>query len=297
MANLSKFDVLAHMGFEKDPFKVTDYSTMDATRIHRILGIAMDTRAWIAIVGERGIGKSSSVRESLKRHDALIVRVHSTDGVLISDIEFALILDLSNEAPKQKKEVRRRQLRRILGEASMKKNIVVVIEGAHRLHNMTIRAIKNLRELEWMGESGLFSVVLIGQSDPLSYVGLAEVRLRSDTIQMKGMTADECIAYIQNTVGRCFSDDAIALIAGMSDSNNFLSLQNHLITLMGKAIAKGKDSVDEKDVRDHYEIKDKIQKKKDIQAKKTMQVTQTQAKEQGNEAIRAMFKKTGTDDK
>jgi len=250
MANVSRLELLVSLGFSRDPFSVVDFETGDSVRIRRILEMAVKSRAMVSIVGDRGAGKSMAVNAALKNMGARQVVVRSADKsrVLISDIEQAMILDLSEEHPRRGREIRARQLRRVLGEFSRKQPVVVVIEEGHRLHGQTLRSLKTLRELDWMGESELFTVVLIGQSNPMNKAGVAEVRLRSDCIQMKGLTTAEVKEYARATVGRVFSDEALAELPALPGSSNFLDLQQTLVALMARAFVAGRDRVEREDV-------------------------------------------------
>lgn len=248
--NISRLELLIHMGFEQDPFKGVDFTTSDGMRIEKILNMAVKSNAMISIVGDRGAGKTRAVTGALKKMEAQLVIVRSVDKsrVLIGDVEQAMILDLTEERPKRYKELRSRQLRRILGEASRQKDIVVIIEEAHRLHGMTLRALKTLRELDWMGETELFTCVLLGQSDPMNKPGVAEVRLRSDTVRMHGLSKKEIAGYVREVMGRVFEDDAAGAVSQLSATDNFLDLQNRLIALMGSAAVAGRDTVTIEDI-------------------------------------------------
>lgn len=251
MANMSRLELFVNLGFTSDPFAATDFSTSDSVRVRRILEMAVKAHAMVSIVGHRGIGKTRAVNAALKDLGARQVTVRSADKtrVLISDIEQAMILDLSEEHPRRGREIRARQLRRVLGEASRKQPVVVVIEEGHRLHGQTLRALKTLRELDWMGESELFTVVLVGQSDPMNKAGVAEVRMRSDCIRMQGLTTSEVRKYIRETVGQVFTDKAIDEMAPMPEASNFLDLQQLLTNLMCRALMAGRDQVEPEDVR------------------------------------------------
>jgi type II secretory pathway predicted ATPase ExeA len=250
MANLSKLELLVNFGFKNDPFKSIQFKTGDGLRIKRILDMAVKSNAFVSIVGNRGAGKTRAVATALKDMNALPVVVRSADKarLLISDIEQAMLLDLSEEKPKRGREVRSRQLRRVLGEASRKQFIVVIIEEGHRLHGMTLRALKTLREIDWMGETELFSVVLLGQSDPMNKAGMAEVRLRADSVEMYGLSKSEIAAYIEKTVGHIFETAAIDLISAMPEARNFLDLQNIIINLMRLAATHGRKQVTQTDI-------------------------------------------------
>jgi len=94
-----------------------------------------------------------------------------------------------------------------------------------------------------MGKKELFSVVLVGQSDPMSKRGVSEVRLRSDSVHMRGLTKGEVAGYIQSTVGHVFTDDAITRISDLAESSNFLELQEVLVCLMGDMLGSGEEKV------------------------------------------------------
>lgn len=252
--NISKLETFVNFGFSRDPFKGVVCDTADAIRIGRILKVAVQSGAIVSIVGARGYGKTEAVDTALKQLDVQVVTVRAADKarLLISDVEYAMIFDLSDEKPKRSKEVRARQLRRVLGEASRKGKILVVIEEAHRMHGMTLRALKTLREMDWMGRRELFSVALIGQSDPMGKPGVSEVRLRSDSVFMNGLTPSESLDYISATVGRVFTDDAIMEVSKHRNANNFLDLQDLLVGLMARALLGGKKMVDQALVQEAF---------------------------------------------
>ena len=250
--NLSKIELLAEFGFNYDPFDDDGLETADRIRLKRILAISIQSRGMVSVVGDRGIGKTKAVKAALVNLDALVVKIRPADKerLLISDIEQEIIFKLSDDQPRRGKVIRTRQLRRILGEASRKKKVVVVIEEGHRLHGQTLRSLKSLRELDWMGEENLFSVILVGQSDPMNKPGVSEVRLRTDCIQMHGLVGDEIKQYIERTVGSAFEDETIEFLAKSLKRANFLDLQQVLVDCMFRAMAAGRDMVTLEDLGD-----------------------------------------------
>lgn len=289
--NLSRLELLVNFGFKQDPFKI-DFQTADRLRIRRLLKPAIKSRAIVSIVAERGCGKTKTVYSELKELDVqqVVVRTADKQRLLITDIEQAMILDLSDEKPKRGREIRARQLRRIIGQASRKRSIVVVIEEAHTLHGMTLRALKGLRELDWMGETELFTVILIGQSDPMNKAGMSEIRLRSNTVFMHGLTASETEGYIHATVGGVFAEDAAKAVSALPDASNFLDLQNILATLMGSAFVSGREAVTHEDIEDVYGIKPDSKKQKDRKTGKQLM------HESGNDKIRTVLSRRPVED-
>jgi type II secretory pathway predicted ATPase ExeA len=241
VGKLSRLETFVNIGFADDPFRSFSIETADSIRVRRILEMAVKARAVVSIVGDRGIGKSRSVMGALRQMGVKVITVRSADRarILITDIEQAMVIDLSDETPRRGREIRARQLRRIIGQASRTQRVVLVIEEGHRMHGQTLRAIKNLRELDWMGETELFTVVLIGHSDPMSKPGLAEVRLRSDAVRMHGLTKKDVVRYVEGTVGEVFAPKAIEAVADLDGTRNFLDLQSVLVDLMGAAVTHG----------------------------------------------------------
>ncbi len=253
MTEMSRLEILAEMGYSRDPFEGFFMETADSLRLKRVMKMAIDSRAMLSIVADRGFGKTTAF--DLIFREIAVHKVHlmtpDKERVVVSDIEKGLILGLSNEPCKRTKEVRARQIRRILGEATKERPVVLVLEEAHRMHGQTLRALKTFREMEWAGKSPLFTVVMIGQYDPMRKKGVDEVRLRTDSLRMKGLTASEVAQYIKGTVGRSFEPDAIDAICRLPQGRNFLDLQEALIALMGKALQSGAKKVSPLDV---YEI-------------------------------------------
>lgn len=251
---MCRYELLDILGFSRDPFKSVKHETADALRIRRIMKIAVADHAMISIVGDRGVGKSTAIRDALSDVSATLIFVDPADRerVTIGDVEKEMILGLSDEKPKAGRVVRSKQLRRVAGEAAHKNEVVLVIEEAHRLHSQTLRSIKTLREMEWMGKRDLFTVVFVGQSDPMTKAGVSEVRLRSDSVYMQGLTGSEITAYITDTVGSLFSENVAEDVAAMSGARNFLDLQDRIYTLMARAVVNGRDHVVKEDVAEEF---------------------------------------------
>lgn len=254
MSEASRLEILAEYGYSKDPFRLFRMETADYLRLKRVVKMAIDSSAMISVVASWGFGKTSALDLVFREIDAKVVRLQTPDKerVVVSDIEKGLILGLSNESCKRTKEVRARQIRRILGEASKEKPVVLILEEAHRMHSSTLRALKTFREMDWMGRSPLFTVIMVGQYDPMRKRGVDEVRLRTDSVVMKGLTGSEVKDYIKHTVGRHFEEDALEAIARLDESRNFLDLQEIVLNVMRKALENGSKKVTSLEVFEVY---------------------------------------------
>jgi len=251
MSSMTRLETFVNLGYKADPLSKARFETSDGMRVRRILTMAVESRAMVSIIGERGIGKTEAINTALDRIGVKRVNVERAqrERLTIADIETAIILDLSDESPKRSGETRSRQLRRIVGEASRKQRVVVCIEEAQRLHSSTLRSLKTLREIEWMGERELFTVVLIGQSDPMNRAGVSEVRLRTDCVRMQGLTIGEAGGYVNQTTGKHFDPAAIDALAELPQARNYLELQGVVVDLLSHALTDGREIVSADDVR------------------------------------------------
>ncbi len=252
---MKMLEVLDAYGLRKIPFPSVYMQTADSLKIGRLLGMAMSAKRTIAVVGDRGIGKTWAIEAALKGKDCHIVHCerNNKERMLIDDIERDLISALGNgENPRRMGQARGSQIRRVVGEAARQKPVVLLIEEAHRLHPSTLRSLKSLLEKDWMGVRPLLTPVLIGQYDPLSKEGVSEVRLRSDTVQMHGLSAAEAKEYITQTVGRHFDPEAAEATSRLEQARNYLELQEAIIKLMERALMSGRRIVTAIDVLDIY---------------------------------------------
>lgn len=254
MQSYSKLEVLSEFGYSRDPFRDFSMETADSLRIKRLIKMGVESRAMVSIVATWGQGKTTALDLAFRDLDAHVVRLITPDKdrVVVSDIEKALILGLSNEPCKRTKEVRARQIRRIIGEAALVKPVVLVLEEAHRMHGQTLRALKTFREMDWKGMSPLFTVVMVGQYDPMRKRYVDEVRLRTDTVGMRGTTPAEAKDFVLHTVGRHFEDDAAEALGRLDVARNFLDLQEAIITLMARAMQHGRRQVSPIEVFEIY---------------------------------------------
>jgi len=250
--SMTRLETFGTLGYREDPFRRARFGTGDMARTLRILTMAVESHAMVSIVGDRGIGKTEAINAALNKLGVRRVTIQRAQKEMatIADIEKALILDLSDESPRRGAETCSRQVRRITGEASRKHKIVLIIEEAQRLHSSTLRSLKTLREIEWMGEQELFTVVLVAQSDPMNRAGVSEVRLRTDMVRMQGLSASEAAHYVKITVGKHFSAGAIDLLSELPQARNYLELQELCVQLLNAAIADGRKMVTEEDVQE-----------------------------------------------
>jgi type II secretory pathway predicted ATPase ExeA len=253
---MTRLETFVNLGYTKDPLKGHLHETGDMVRTRRILTMAVESRAMVSIVGERGCGKSESVKAALKKLSGtdkplktVWVNRGDQEKLSIADIKKSMILNLSTESVKNGGIVSSMQLRRILGEATRKQKVVVIIEEAQRLHPLTLKSLKTLREIEWLGETELFAIVLVAQSDPMNRPGVSEVSLRSDLVRMQGISANEAAHYVRQALGKHFTPTAIDLLAEMPESRNYLELQALCVELLNIALAAGHEQVTDQDVK------------------------------------------------
>lgn len=188
---------------------------------------AVESRRLVAVQGHFGTGKSTLVDEALYGIDNLqLVSVNPPDKerLGIGGIMEVMVRDLSEEPAKMSMVRRTNQLSRIVAHSvfSRKKEVVVVIDNADRLHARTLLAIKDMREslIKRRREGFLFTVVLIGQPGLASKVNAyGEVGLRTKLIDLDSsdewMSLDDRVGYLTHVYGDVIQEEARRMLAAV----------------------------------------------------------------------------------
>lgn len=234
------------VGLPADPWAALGHQpTADAARVALAVRAAVEARAFVGLLGPRGAGKTRALRAALAAHDGVRVveplRL-TRERLHMGDIETALVRDLSDEPPRRSGEARSHQVRRVLGAASRSARVVLVIDDAHCLHGQTVRALKRLRELAWMGRAPLLGVVLVGQRDAAARV--PEVGLRADALWLAGLAVPEAASAIRAVVRQAgtpplLDADALAALATDRRARNWLDLSALLDECWARIVATG----------------------------------------------------------
>lgn len=183
----------------------------------RDINDAMADGEFIAMIGDPGCGKKTVLnsvcdiienmnKRSTQKHHIIEVQSIDKERIRIRQIANAIVYQLGNnpsaddergESPKRDLEALARQTARLLGKAvvSNKEKVTVIIYQAHNLHGNTIRAIKELRELKFLGVMELFGVVLIGHRPLKGKIeSLEDVVLRTEMLVL-----DEAHGWMDGT--------------------------------------------------------------------------------------------------
>ena len=232
-----------------DPWREVNIQTADSMRVALMVTAAVNNSAMVSIIGRRGSGKTVAVRAALGDDVQLVEPLRLTRNKLhMGDIESALVRDLSDESPRRSGEARSHQVRRILGTAAQRGPVVLVIDDAHVLHHQTLRALKRLRELKWLGRSPLLGIVLIGQQDKTA--AIPEVGLRSDQLWLAGLAVEEAATAIAEALGKRAEANAVKLMAKHPDARNWLDLIALVDDCIANTVAEGADTIKSGHVRD-----------------------------------------------
>jgi type II secretory pathway predicted ATPase ExeA len=240
---------LKQFDFSKNPFPSARLDSVDLDNVKTCVEMALEEKGLLSIIGPRGAGKSKSIALALPPN-AQIVQPLTADRerMRIGAIEDSIVYDLSKDAPRRSAEARSRQIRPILGEAAQRGPVVLIIEEAHRLHHQTLRALKSLHELKWLGRGPLLTILLIGQKDPLALPSLEEVAKRCNRVKMSGLSEREATSYIEGTVGRVWTQEAASALAANQAARNYLDLQEAIFGAMDQALSEGRKTVELSDV-------------------------------------------------
>lgn len=232
-------------GLAGDPWRGLHTLTADGKAVRELVLDAWFGCHFISILGPRGAGKTYAVRRELAGIDEGLQVVEpvrlTRDRLHMGDIEDAIIRDLSDETPRRSGEARSRQVRRVLGEATRTRKVLLVIDDSHVLRPQTLRALKRLRELAWAGRSPLLGILLIGQRDTAG--AIPEIGLRSDFYRMAGLTREEACNALRMACKAVLDKDAAEALAADSRARNWLDLQALLDDCLAEALARGERRV------------------------------------------------------
>lgn len=238
------------LGLAADPWAGFHLDTADAARTALLVEAAAEARLFVSVLGARGSGKTHAVRRALRRVPKVRVveplRLRR-ECLHIGDIEHAIVRELApDDRPRRSGEARSVQVRRLLGQSAQTSRIVLVIDDAHVLHHATLRALKRLRELAWLGVSPLLGIVLVGQADRAEVV--AEVGLRSDRLWLGGLLPEDAAAALERALNRrsgrkTVAPDAIVALAASPRARNWLDLAALVDDCLAEAAARGEDRI------------------------------------------------------
>lgn len=239
---------LAAFGYSRIPFEDVRIPTADGNTLKRLFKMAADSKAMVSIIASYGAGKSTAIETALDGLNchALMLNLADKENMKIHDIERAMIRRLApSENISRDRDTRARQVGRVVGEAGREKPVILIIEESHVMHFQTLRALKRIREYDWMGRRPLMAIILIGQYDKLKSASLAECHrgTRSDSYRLQGLAPSEARLYINETVGEHFEHEAVKAISELPCARNFLDLQEAIIDTMKQALSNGTKKV------------------------------------------------------
>ena len=268
--------LLRHFGL---PARLPLYrSEQHETYEEEIVG-AIENDQLVALVGERGAGKSTLFKMARQRLVAKsasrfrFVRVLSRDveKLRIGHVMSAAISQLTNgeESASRDSERRTAQFLKIVGPIAAKEghHVCVFIEEAHGLPLQLLLDIKALREIEFgVTEPPLFSVVLIGHTGLRTLVETREeIHWRTLTLDLRAdegwMERDDRYRYLEARFGVALDQDARAHIA--THNAVPLALDHAVAEAMRTARAAGFPLVDHRtlpagldDIKGWYDLSD-----------------------------------------
>ena len=219
---------------------------------------SIDEQQMLAIVGDVGVGKSTLFDIVKKEMGATTEFIYCEDpnkeymhvGSILTDA----ISHFSGGTIRRVRSARKIQFTRIIGSAHVtgKKNICIVIEEAHRLNPKLFRAIKELREAEYLGVSPLFSIVMLGHEHlKFKLESMKEAFYRSHILELSEaagwLNYDERVEFLRVVFGRAIKPTVRKRIATMKRFP--LEMVHYVEQKMMEAYQAGEDVLDDKIVK------------------------------------------------
>lgn len=260
--------------FMGDICEIKDIFLSDEHRyIETMMLDAARNGGFLAVIGEVGSGKSvirkKVVAELNKDDNARIIYPRMIDKTRVTGASLcdAIILDLSEEAPKMRLEQKTRQVEKLLLSRSKAGcRVVLIIEEAHDLTVKVLKLLKRFHEIE-DGYKKVLGIIIIAQPElgnlfnEADHYDMREVIRRCQLAQIKGLNGDlkDYLALKFKRVGvelkNIITDEAIKELSkrlkardmrGKEFSNAYpLTVNNHIMRAMNLAYEMGEQKVTE----------------------------------------------------
>lgn len=249
-------DMWRHFGLKGDPFANPEpFESADYKETCATIASTIEERGWLLVNGGPGSGKTYTTYEALARTPCRMVRSLCGDRhhFRATQVDAAIMHDLSQESPRLGREARRRQLERVLGEMSREDDVVVLMDEATSIPRHVFTEIKFLRDSLRYGSDPrnpsrpdrrpLFAVVMIGwPSLAMDIEKSNELRPRIRRKPMRGLSRSEVGRFIEHLgLADVMGKDVVKLV---SDHARFpLHIMDRLREGMERAFARNGKTV------------------------------------------------------
>ncbi len=210
----TKPEMLEFLGLARDPFaKLREagdvWPSVTLRSARHLVDYALSHSEMVAMLGGFGVGKTTLLHaalESVEQGPGETIAIHvagSKDTLRISAVVEEMLRGLGNDRLPQSETARRRMLKAALvGAFGQDKRIVLVIDEAHRMKGITLKALKELHEQSrhaW--REATFAILLAGhrQLTALAHFEARDflARLESHNIlHLSALSAGEAAMYI-----------------------------------------------------------------------------------------------------
>jgi hypothetical protein len=195
-----KSRIINHFGVEPKVYKGGAFKSIAAE-----VRECVEDNLFMAMIGDPMCGKKTVIgsvirdikkknRKYEKKHHIIYMQLNDDTRIKISQIVSEMILVLNDgDSIRRDFYARKSQLLTALGRLvySEGETVTLILEQAQHLHGNTIRALKELRELSFLGESELFGIILTGHSSLRGKIAsLQDVYPRVEFVTMKDDSAN-----------------------------------------------------------------------------------------------------------
>ncbi|MCW5959301.1 MAG: AAA family ATPase [Pyrinomonadaceae bacterium] len=258
------YDVLDFFGLERDPFALESdprsaqevFNTKPLDRLVRRIEDAVNYQGFLGILGEVGAGKTTLKNRIVDAHRRsgkihfLFPKFAEMRKVSAAAIVY-FILEYFGQKPRQRLVSAQAQLERLLAELNERgERVCLGFDECHRLHDVTLTALKNFYELGTGGYDRFLGLVLFGQPQfemRLITANFREIAERLEIVKMPpvGKVAAEYIDHRLRLAGgsidNLFEKRAVELIAAAASSP--LAIGNMANKALVAAYEKGEPKV------------------------------------------------------
>ncbi|EMO84325.1 ATP-binding protein [Leptospira santarosai] len=194
--------------------------TKNSKRLLKFCTDNIKRNQWCAVVGQAGSGKSEVKKELMRKlkekpNEYIVLEVpvfHSVQprsAAIMKELIRAINPDVHVPGSIESKY---RLLRNVLADAVAKKfKVVMIFEESHNLSHNMMRELKLIHEIEAMGKTHLFSMVMFIKSSPVfeEIFKTREIGKRILVEEMDLPTQEEAIEIAEGRFNLSFKDESV----------------------------------------------------------------------------------------
>ena len=222
-------------------------------------------RGWmVAIEGNAGSGKGTFIELLEKQENVLLITpklLHQsmfTPYALGRNIIDTLRTSEKHELIPRGSDEQYRLIQELLYERKKDgTRVILAFDDGQQWTTRVLTSLKRLRELRYMGDSDLISVVFLGHTVGIRKLQtIEEASLRLAKVALPGFTLQELCIYVKRACGALFADeDTLGEFCMRCPDHRPLFVQSLLLQTLNRVMIRGGEKIESQDIESGLSLK------------------------------------------